>query len=80
MSENSDQLRRLLVATAQLNRDELAVVLEVAEGLVRGRDVYGPMTLSGDGRDYVTEAGEELRDALVYLSAQRIKLRRLAAT
>ncbi len=70
-------LNKLLKLTTQLNADELAVLVEVAEGLVRGREVYGEMNVTDGRYDYVKEAGEELRDFMAYAGMQSVKLRRL---
>lgn len=61
---------------AMLGQDELEVVLFVVEGLARGRAVYGELDVASDRRDYRREAGEEVRDALVYLGAELVRLRR----
>jgi len=60
-----------------LTEDELAVVEFVLEGLRAGRHVYGPLDVEGDGRDFIDEALQELRDAMVYLPAQIMRLQRL---
>lgn len=41
----------------------------VAEGLVQGLRIYGPLNLATDHRDFMNEASEEIRDAIVYLCA-----------
>lgn len=79
MSENPDQLRQLLALTTQLNRDEMAVLVEVAEGLLKGKPQYGPLDIAADRRDFPREAGEELRDCMVYIAVERLRLRRLEA-
>ena len=74
---NRNTLSALLALTAKLNSDEMAVLVEVAEGLVKGREVYGPLDVT-DGRfEYVKEAQDELRDFIAYAGMQKIKLRRL---
>jgi hypothetical protein len=60
---------------AQLGPDELEVMLLVAEGLARGRAVYGELRADRDPRDFRTEAGAELRDCLVYVAAELLRLR-----
>jgi hypothetical protein len=55
---------------AKLGKDELGVLLSVARGLVDGQKVYGQLNLSTDPRNFVKEALEEVRDALVYIHAQ----------
>jgi hypothetical protein len=54
----------------KLGQDELRVLLSVARGLVDGQKVYGRLDLATDPRDFVKEALEEVRDALVYVHAQ----------
>ncbi len=68
---------RLIEAIVQFapDGDEIAVLASVAEGLVRGLKVYGPMHLDSDGRDMRTESTEELRDAVVYLTAALLRKR-----
>lgn len=62
---------------AELNEEEGEVLLLVARGLAVGRRAYGPMDLAGDRRDFLEEALQEHRDALVYLAAETLHLRRL---
>jgi hypothetical protein len=81
MSEEDEvaELHSILEATVEfLNRDELQVLIEVAQGLVRGQKVYGYLDLESDERDMVSEGCEELRDCLVYIGAALTKLRGLA--
>ena len=73
MTEIRDRIADYL---AQLGPDELDVVLGVVEGLARGRAIYGELDLAADRRDFRREAGEEVRDALVYLGAELVRLRR----
>jgi hypothetical protein len=66
----------LLARLSSCSPAELAVFWRAAEtllaGLERGRAQYG--TEPGrDGRDYVTEAQEELRDAALYLAMHTIQ-------
>lgn len=67
---------RLAAIAEQLGPDELAVLEAVAEGLSRGRGVYGELRLGVDRRDFRAEAAEELRDALAYVGAELVRLRR----
>lgn len=60
----------------KLNGDEIEALALCAEGLVRGRTVYGPLDTSIDGRDYANEAIAELRDSMVYSAAGLLRLRR----
>ncbi len=70
-------LHTVLDATVEfLNVDEMEVLVEVAQGLVRGQKVYGYMDLDNDDRNSVSEGCDELRDCLVYVAAALRKLRR----
>lgn len=60
----------------RLNDDEREVIREVIEGLERGREVYGPLDIDGDARDFEVEALQEHRDAVVYLTVETIARRR----
>lgn len=71
-----DVIDRLAGYTVQLGDDELEALVMVAEGLARGRAVYGELHVERDRRDFATEAGEELRDCMVYTAAALLKLRR----
>jgi hypothetical protein len=73
----SDGLRaRIADFLGQLGPDELEVTLLVVEGLARGRIVYGELRVAHDGRDFRAEASAELRDAIVYVAAELLRLRR----
>src|SRR5580692_762984 len=57
-----------------LGRDEVRVLMRIAERLRAGRLVYGPLTLACDVRSFRgKEAREELEDALVYLACAWLK-------
>jgi hypothetical protein len=43
------------------------------DGITRGHDIYGPMHIDSDQRDFVAEAREEIRDACVYLAAAAVR-------
>lgn len=60
---------RLREVAAELGRDELAVLVLVAERLRLGRRRYGELDLAADHRDFRTEALEEAADGLVYAAA-----------
>jgi hypothetical protein len=66
----------LLAFAADLNEDELAVLALVAQGLARGRPVYGRLEVATDQRDFVAEAHAEARDLLVYTAAHLVRARR----
>jgi hypothetical protein len=70
---------RIADIVAMLGDDELAVVLAVVEGLARGRTVYGELDLARDRRDMRVEASEELRDSLVYIAAELVRVRKGAS-
>lgn len=67
---------QILAALTELGEDELAVLAEVAAGLVAGRGAYGELRLAADRRDFEREALDEVRDALVYLGAAIVRRRR----
>lgn len=69
----AERLRRLV---HELNPDERAVLMSVAEGLVKGREVYGPLNASTEKRDMPREAFEEIRDGLIYLGVKMVQLER----
>lgn len=75
----ADARGRILAKIELLGLDELEVVEKVADGLVRGRAVYGPLEVATDGRDLAGEAAAELRDAMVYAAAGLLRLRRKVA-
>ena len=58
------------------SRDEALVRAEVDAGLARGREVYGRLCLDDDARDFSIETLEEIRDAIVYVSAWLVQARR----
>jgi hypothetical protein len=56
-----------------LNKDELRVVLRVAERMAKGRAQYGGLDLATDKRDHVRETTEELLDACAYLAMRTLQ-------
>lgn len=64
---------RVLAALVDLAGDDLEVLALVAEGLQRGRAVYGEFNLAHDPRDMTSEALAEVRDALVYVAAALVR-------
>lgn len=62
-------LEEAIAALETFSDSEKRVVLSVIEGLHRGRSVYSTLDLSTDERDFRLESLEELRDAVVYLTA-----------
>ena len=70
---------RVLATLPELSADELEVLAQVAEGLNRGRKVYGELRLDTDPRDMTREALEEVRDALVYAGGALVRLQRAAS-
>ena len=72
------QRARVADYAAQLGADELDALLFVAEGLAVGRKPYGELLVGNDRRDFVVEAQQELRDSLVYIAAELLRLRRSA--
>jgi hypothetical protein len=76
LSQLADIRGRIVGLADLLGPDELAVLELVAHGLARGRNVYGELVLATDARDMTCEASQEIRDALVYLGAQLVRLNR----
>ncbi|HEY1556764.1 MAG TPA: hypothetical protein VGF94_18140 [Kofleriaceae bacterium] len=75
--EHLVELRARLAAIAeQLGADELAALELVATGLARGRQQYGELRVDADPRDFRREAADEIRDSLVYLGAELVRLHR----
>ena len=56
----------------RLNRDEIAVLADIAERLGIGRSVYGPMCLETDKRNWRAELRAEALDALVYAACDHL--------
>ena len=70
---------RLIADLELLGEDELEVLAEVSNGLVRGRGVYGELRIDADQRDHEREALDELRDGLAYAAIAVVKRRRQRA-
>jgi hypothetical protein len=57
-----------------LGRDEICVLVRIAERLRGGARTYGPLRIDHDSRAFrAKEAREELEDALVYLACAWLK-------
>lgn len=67
-----DQISRIAETLAP---DEQLVLLEVAQRLALGRQVYGPLAIADDRRDMIQEAHEELLDGAIYLAVATIRRR-----
>ena len=67
---------RLKTATILLNRDELEVIVWLAERMAEGATRYGALDIATDKRDFQKEAGEEAIDGLAYLAMQSIRIKR----
>ncbi|MCP4605645.1 MAG: hypothetical protein GY847_34855 [Proteobacteria bacterium] len=59
----------------RLEGDERAIVSELLKRLEMGRNQYGPWD-TDDAREYGQEALEEVLDALLYIAALLVKLKR----
>ncbi len=79
MSTLHDGTADLVSRLCSLNDDELTVVAQVVDGLVVGREVYGPLDIGGDARDFSAEAAAELRDATIYQTVETIRRQRIEA-
>lgn len=73
----TQKLSELWDMASQLGEDELEALNSVASGLVTGRRTYGELRVDQDPRNFQKEALEEVRDSLVYLGAQLVKLQRI---
>ena len=65
----ADKITALL---SELNADECAVILRIAERMVAGRKAYGALDLVADQRDWTREAEEESLDLLAYLAMRTL--------
>lgn len=63
-------------ACSSLSRDELAVIAEVAQRMLRGKQQYGTLDLARDERDFVGEARAEVYDLLAYVAMDSLRGRR----
>jgi hypothetical protein len=73
---NTDLLSDLGALLKRLNDDEREVLLSVAKRLVMGREVYGPLSIEHDPRDWKREAHEEFLDGAIYLACETIRKQR----
>lgn len=71
--------RRLDNIIDELWDDELEVLAEVAEALLRGQTTYGALDLAQDPRDFAKEALDEERDYLAYRAMQIVQERKRRA-
>jgi hypothetical protein len=66
-------LASIVARLPQLSHDELRVFDVQLDRMLRiGRVHYAPLNLAGDQRDWSSEIGEELSDALFYLCARHV--------
>jgi hypothetical protein len=68
-----DETTIYLTARSALESSPPAMLDAVREGLARGREVYGGLDVDADARDFRREAGQELRDAIVYVCAEIVR-------
>lgn len=72
--EGTDTDRATLAGlAAALGRDELRVLVLIAERLAAGQRTYGRLDLAADARDWRREALEEAADGLVYVACGLVK-------
>ena len=62
-----------------LDADSQEVLVVLSRRLLKGAETYGKMDVSGDGRDYLVELGEELADTVVYHAMEFLKRQRATA-
>lgn len=55
--------------SGNLTPDEADIILTVAERVIMGQGLYGPLVLKNDQRDFGREGFEEMIDGLVYACA-----------
>ena len=69
----------LAFLVSKLGADEQRVLVRIAERLMHGGTVYGPLVLTRDTRDFRSrEAREEIEDALVYFACAWLKSQEVA--
>ena len=73
MTDRADIWEAITATCAELGRDELAVVAEVAARMLRGRSQYGALDLARDERDFKGEARAEVYDLLAYVAMDSLK-------
>lgn len=59
-----------------LPRDEQEVLVNVLEGMERGLEVYGALSIDHDSRNWDDEMYQEIRDSLAYVAIRMIQKRR----
>jgi len=69
-NEVYDTCHRALYNHSQLMR------YAIHKGLNSGVEVYGELDIDTDRRDFLAEAGQELRDAMIYIACEIIKRQR----
>jgi hypothetical protein len=75
-TKKTDLLSDLSTLLKRLNDDEREVLLSVAKRLAMGREVYGPLSIEHDPREWRREAHEEFLDGAIYLACETIRKRR----
>lgn len=73
MTHREQLICRLFTAAGELGQDELLVLATIAERAVGGAEVYGPIALATDRRNFRKEAAEELVDACFYSTCELIR-------
>ena len=61
------------IQSSNMSTDELAIIEIIADAsrrLQQGRDVYDPLEVSTDRRDFLREAYEEILDFSIYIGAR----------
>src|SRR5262245_24395319 len=64
------RLSAMLLVLEERGGDEIAVLEGVADGMIQGLDVYGPLDLR-EPRDWDRDIDQELRDAAFYRACKR---------
>lgn len=73
-------LRRLAMAAESLGDDELLVLCEIADRAVMGAELYGPLKLAEDRRDWREEARAEALAGCFYLACNLLQERKANAS
>ncbi len=79
-TETDNHSTRLLSVRARLgslNADELEAFDVLLAKLEQGKRDHGPLNLSADGRDFIEEGRQELRDWLWYAAFREVQGRRI---
>jgi len=66
-------IQRILGTLAELGRDELRVIADIASRLLMGQRQYGELDIDADPRDWDREGYDEGLDQSVYLTVSLLR-------